>query len=176
MTSERASGPPAPGWGAAASQRGLGRLLARRPSETPSLRAASGDASRRRSSAKRRSFARPRHDKRPKPLREAAAAAMPGAWWTGSVRRHGIYSHNLLPSSNSHRASNAATALSHELSDNEERHIAGGDAANVGKAAGDRDRRVGEAGRGGEPVSGGDVEPDGGRHRLGARAEPPEDG
>ena len=49
-------------------------------------------------------------------------------------------------------------------------------AKRVGEGAGDGDRRVGEGGRGGEPVGGGDVEADQPGDRVGAEAQAGEDG
>ena len=63
-----------------------------------------------------------------------------------------------------------------ELAEHEGGDRGGGDPGeSVGQAARQGDRRVGDGGRGGEPVGRGDIEPDRGGSELGARALGAED-
>ena len=76
-------------------------------------------------------------------------------------------------SSNRRRATSRAAQPRRQLGDDEQRHVCGRDAGEaVGQAAGDGDRRIGEAGRGGEPISRDDVERDARRDPGRADAAP----
>ena len=82
-----------------------------------------------------------------------------------------------LSGGKSHFAVKAASAAPVSCATMNSGHVARSDAGEgVGQAARDGDRRVGEAGRGGEPVSGGDVERDRGGHPLRPMPDRAEDG